>query len=60
MDKVSECLDSLILEMQESREYQNYLWMEQEISRDPELKRRIDDYRIKKLSSAAVRRRRSF
>ena len=46
MDKVSECLDSLILEMQESREYQNYLWMEQEISRDPELKRRIDDYRI--------------
>ena len=47
MDKVSECLDSLILEMQESREYQNYLWMEQEISRDPELKRRIDDYRIK-------------
>ena len=47
MDKVSECLDSLVLEMQESREYQNYLWMEQEISKDPELKRRIDDYRIR-------------
>ena len=30
MDKVSECLDSLVLEMQESKEYQNYLWMEQE------------------------------
>ena len=36
-----------MLEMQESREYQNYLWMEQEISKDPELKRRIDDYRIR-------------
>ena len=47
MDKVSECLDSLVLEMQESKEYQNYLWMEQEISKDPELKRKIDDYRIR-------------
>ena len=41
MDKVSECLDSLVLEMQESKEYQNYLWMEQE------LKIKIDDYRIR-------------
>lgn len=47
MDKVSECLDSLVLEMQESREYQNYLWMEEELSKDPELKRRIDDYRVR-------------
>lgn len=47
MDKVSECLDSLVLEMQESKEYQNYLWMEEELSKDPELKRKIDDYRIR-------------
>ena len=43
MDKVTECLDALIEEMRESRAYQNYLWME----KDPDLKSRVDDYRIR-------------
>ena len=32
MDKVTECLNALIEEMRESRAYQNYLCMEQELS----------------------------
>lgn len=47
MDKVTECLDALIEEMRESRAYQNYLCMEQELEKDPELKSRVDDYRIR-------------
>ena len=35
MDKVTECLDALIEEMRESRAYQNYLWMEEELEKDP-------------------------
>ena len=31
MDKVTECLNALIEEMRESRAYQNYLCMEQEL-----------------------------
>ena len=38
MDKVTECLNALIEEMRESRAYQNYLCMEQELEKDPELK----------------------
>lgn len=38
MDKVTECLDALIEEMRESRAYQNYLWMEEELEKDPDLK----------------------
>lgn len=37
MDKVTECLNALIEEMRESRAYQNYLCMEQELEKDPEL-----------------------
>ena len=33
MDKVTECLDALIEEMRESRAYQNYLWMEEELEK---------------------------
>lgn len=40
MDKVTECLDALIEEMRESRAYQNYLWMEEELEKDPDLKSR--------------------
>lgn len=47
MDKVTECLDALIEEMRESRAYQNYLCMEQELEKDPDLKSRVDDYRIR-------------
>ena len=47
MDKVTECLDALIEEMRESRAYQNYLWMEEELEKDPDLKSRVDDYRIR-------------
>ena len=47
MDKVTECLNALIEEMRESRAYQNYLCMEQELEKDPELKSRVDDYRIR-------------
>lgn len=47
MDKVTECLDALIEEMSESRAYQNYLWMEEELEKDPDLKSRVDDYRIR-------------
>ena len=47
MDKVTECLDALIEEMRESRAYQNYLWMEEELEKDPDLKGRVDDYRIR-------------
>ena len=47
MDKVTECLDALIEEMRESRGYQNYLWMEEELEKDPDLKSRVDDYRIR-------------
>mgnify|MGYP000685925006 CR=1 FL=1 len=39
MDKVTECLNALIEEMRESRAYQNYLCMEQELEKDPELKK---------------------
>ena len=46
MDKVTECLNALIEEMRESRAYQNYLCMEQELEKDPDLKSRVDDYRI--------------
>ena len=31
----------------ESRAYQNYLWMEEELEKDPDLKSRVDDYRIR-------------
>ena len=44
MDKVTECLDALIEEMRESRAYQNYLWMEEELEKDPDLKSR--NYRL--------------
>lgn len=44
MDKVTECLNALIEEMRESRAYQNYLCMEQELEKDPELKSRVDDF----------------
>ena len=44
MDKVTECLDALIEEMRESRAYQNYLWMEEELEKDPDLKSRVDLY----------------
>ena len=47
MDKVTECLNALIEEMLESRAYQNYLCMEQELEKDPDLKSRVDDYRIR-------------
>ena len=47
MDKVTECLDALIEEMRESRAYQNYLWMEEELEKDPDLKSRVNDYRIR-------------
>lgn len=47
MDKVTECLDALIEEMRESRAYQNYLWMEEKLEKDPDLKSRVDDYRIR-------------
>ena len=47
MDKVTECLDALIEEMRESRAYQNYLWMEEELEKDSDLKSRVDDYRIR-------------
>ena len=47
MDKVTECLDALIEEMSESRAYHNYLWMEEELEKDPDLKGRVDDYRIR-------------
>ena len=47
MDKVTECLNALIEEMRESRAYQNYLCMEQELEKDPDLKSRVDDYRIR-------------
>ena len=47
MDKVTECLDALIEEMRESRAYQNYWWMEEELEKDPDLKSRVDDYRIR-------------
>lgn len=47
MDKVTECLDALIEEMRESRAYQNYLWMEEELEKAPDLKSRVDDYRIR-------------
>ena len=43
MDKVTECLDALIEEMRESRAYQNYLWMEEKLEKDPDLKSRVDD-----------------
>ena len=46
MDKVTECLDALIEEMRESRAYQNYLWMEEELEKDPDLKSRVVDYRL--------------
>ena len=39
MDKVTECLDALIEEMRESRAYQNYLWMEEELEKRPGLKK---------------------
>ena len=39
--------DALIEEMRESRAYQNYLWMEEELEKDPDLKSRVDDYRIR-------------
>lgn len=41
MDKVTECLDALIEEMRESRAYQNYLWMEEKLEKDPDLKSRV-------------------
>ena len=47
MDKVTECLDALIEEMRESRAYQNYLWMEEELEKDPDLKSQVDDSRIR-------------
>ncbi|MCI5650555.1 MAG: YlbF family regulator [Fusicatenibacter sp.] len=47
MEKISECLDQLILEMRESRAYQNYLWLEEELEKDPELKSRVDEFRAK-------------
>ena len=47
MDKVTECLDALIEEMRESRAYQNYLWMEEKLEKDPDLKSWVDDYRIR-------------
>ena len=47
MDKVTECLNALIEEMRESRAYQNYLCMEQELEKDPDLKSWVDDYRIR-------------
>lgn len=47
MDKVTECLNALIEEMRESRAYQNYLWMEEELEKDQDLKSRVDDYRIR-------------
>ena len=47
MDKVTECLNALIEEMRESRAYQNYLWMEEKLEKDPDLKSRVDDYRIR-------------
>lgn len=46
MDKVTECLDALIEEMRESRAYQNYLWMEENLKKT-RLKSRVDDYRIR-------------
>lgn len=39
MDKVTECLDALIEEMRESRAYQNYLWMEEKLEKDPRASR---------------------
>ena len=43
MDKVTGCLDALIEEMRESRAYQNYLWMEEELEKDPDLKSRVEN-----------------
>ena len=58
MDKVTECLNALIEEMRESRAYQNYLWMEEELEKDPDLKSRVDDYRIRNYRLQQFRKRR--
>ena len=47
MDKVSECLDTLICEMQKSETYQSYLKMQAELEKDPELLARVDEFRAK-------------
>lgn len=58
MDKVTECLDALIEEMRESRAYQNYLWMEEELEKDPDLKKPGRRLSNPQLPTAAVRKRR--
>jgi cell fate (sporulation/competence/biofilm development) regulator YlbF (YheA/YmcA/DUF963 family) len=47
MDGVREALDKLIREVRGSKEYQEYLREKDRVKKYPELKKRLDDFRMK-------------
>jgi cell fate (sporulation/competence/biofilm development) regulator YlbF (YheA/YmcA/DUF963 family) len=47
MDGVHEALDKLIREVRISKEYKDYLQEKETVKKYPELKKRLDDFRMK-------------
>lgn len=47
MEKIQDCTKALIAAMKGSREYLTYLACEEKMSEDPQLKKQVDEYRIR-------------
>ncbi len=47
MEQVARCTDALITAIRQSEDFRRYVKAERAIHEDPELKRRIDEYRIR-------------
>lgn len=47
MEQVARCTDALIMAIRQSEDYRRYLEAEHEVHKDPELKKRIDGYRLR-------------
>ncbi len=47
MGQVSECTDELIRAIRNSRDYVRYTRAEELLKKDPELKRQVDEYRLR-------------
>lgn len=48
MEKIQDCVETLIETMKGSPEYLNYQACEKRVSADPQLKKKVDEFRIRK------------
>ncbi len=47
MEQVARCTDALIMAIRQSEDYRRYVEAERAVHKDPELKKRIDEYRMR-------------